>query len=542
MPKIETEAAAGNMPEIEIEAAAGNVPEVEAGADFAAAAGIEINADFKLAFELLEKTGRNVFITGRAGTGKSTFLQYFAANTKKKAVVLAPTGVAAVNVAGQTIHSFFALAPGCTVAEAKEEAQNRAKVELYRKLDIIIIDEISMVRADLLDCVDVFLKTVLHDARPFAGKQMLFIGDLYQLSPVLMQEERKAFAGQYSSEYFFGAKAMAGFDYTLIEFSKIYRQSDKKFIELLNRIRNKTATESDLAKINERAYAGEDDEGYIHLTTTNRMAEEINRKKLGRINEKPYSFRGLVEGRFEPASLPTELVLRLKKGAQIMFVANDSGRRWVNGTIGKIIKINSRLIIARTQNGRSVRVTPHAWEMFKYKFNPAKSAIEKEATGSFTQYPVKLAWAVTIHKSQGKTFSKVIVDIGSGTFTFGQLYVALSRCTALEGIKIKTPLRKSHIWLDWRIVKYLTQQQYSQSEKSFANKREMIEEAIGKKQRLEICYLKPDNEKSRRTITPIAIKQMEYLGHCFEGLEAYCHSRKGTRTFKIERILEIKAQ
>ena len=502
---------------------------------------IEINADFQRALVILEKTSQNVFITGRAGTGKSTFLGYFVANTKKKAVVLAPTGVAAVNVGGQTIHSFFRIAPGCTVEEAKEEAQNRKNVDVYKKLEAIIIDEISMVRADLLDCVDIFLKTALRDERPFGGKQMVFIGDLCQLPPVMKGDEKKAFAGQYLSEYFFGAKAMNRFEYVLIEFSKIYRQSDQKFIELLNRIRNKTATEQDMTKINERTYVDGEDEGYIHLVTTNKMAEEINQKKLSQIKEKQYDFRGIIEGEFEPSSLPTELVLKLKKGAQIMFVANDHFRRWVNGTIGKITKIHKGLIIAKTQSGKSVKVSMHTWEMYRYKFNSQKGAMEKETIGSFTQYPIKLAWAVTIHKSQGKTFDKVIIDIGKGTFTFGQLYVALSRCTTLEGLKIKTPLRKSHIWLDWKVVEYLTQFQYRQSEKSFGNKREIIENAIKKKQKLEICYLKPNDEKSHRTITPIAIKQTEYLGHEFEGLEAYCHTKKDKRNFKIERILEIKS-
>lgn len=501
---------------------------------------IEINADFRLALDILENTNKNVFITGRAGTGKSTFLQYFVSGTKKKVVVLAPTGVAAVNVGGQTIHSFFGIAPGCTIEEVREEANGRKNVKVFEKLNALVIDEISMVRADLLDCVDVFLKTALKNELPFGGKQMAFIGDLYQLPPVLKGDERKAFAGKYASEYFFGARAMDGFDYSLIEFSKIYRQSDKKFIEFLNRVRNKTATEQDLEKINRRVHVGEDDEGYIHLVTTNKMADEINLRKLATIKEKQHDFEGIVDGEFDESSLPTEFVLKLKKGAQVMFVANDSSRRWVNGTIGKITRISKGTITAKTLDGKSVKLSPHTWEIFKYGFNLSKAAIEKETIGSFTQYPLKLAWAVTIHKSQGKTFDKVIIDIGRGTFTPGQLYVALSRCTALEGLKIKTPLKRSHIWLDWGVVKYLTQFQYQQSEKTAGNKKEIIENAIREKRKLEICYLKPSDEKSRRIITPIEIRQMEYLGREFEGLEAYCHVRKENRNFKIGRILEIK--
>lgn len=501
---------------------------------------VEFNHDFKKAFDLIEG-GKNVFVTGRAGTGKSTFLTYFVAHTKKRPVVLAPTGVAAVNVQGQTIHSFFALAPGITVSKAKEEAFGRKNVELFQKVDVFVIDEVSMVRADLLDCIDVFLKTILGSSLPFGGKQVVFIGDLYQLPPVVKGEEKKAFGHQYASQYFFDALVMKNIDLVLVEFEKIYRQSDQDFIGLLNRIRNKTISDPDFKTLNERVgkNLGEDN-GFIHLVTTNKMAEEINVAKLAQIKSREHAFKGLVEGEFGFDSLPTELVLRLKVGVQVMFVANHSWKKWVNGTIGVVTKIAGKRVKVRLANGKEVNVSPHAWEIFRYKYNFASGEIEKETIGAFTQLPLRLAWAITIHKSQGKTFDKVIIDIGRGTFSHGQIYVALSRCTTLNGIKLKSPVKMQDIWLDWRIVNFLTRFQYAQAEKQDPNKRQLLHEAIRKKQRIQIVYLKPNDEKSVRTITPIEIRQMEYLGREFEGLQAYCHLSQDNRTFKINRILEIK--
>ncbi|MFH1224874.1 MAG: AAA family ATPase [Candidatus Diapherotrites archaeon] len=504
---------------------------------------IEINSDFKSALELID-AGRNVFVTGRAGTGKSTFLQHFIAGTKKKAVVLAPTGVAAVNVGGQTIHSFFALAPGVTAKEAGEEARGRKNIELFKKTEAFVIDEVSMVRADLMDCIDVFLRTALRSEKPFAGKQMVFIGDLYQLPPVVTGEEKKAFGthnnAHYKSQYFFDADVMQGLEFTLIEFGKVYRQSDRKFIELLNRIRNKTADEPDLKILNSRALrgAGEED-GCIHLVTTNRMADDINFRRLSKIRAQEYGFRGFVEGKFGMDALPAELLLRLKAGAQVMFLANDQMKRWVNGTIGTITAIEGEKIRARLAGGKEVEVTPHVWELFRYRYDHFAGAIEKESVGAFTQMPLRLAWAITIHKSQGKTFDNAVIDVGRGTFTHGQMYVALSRCRALEGLRIKTPIRMDDIMLDWRIVKFLTRFQYAQAEKNTPEKREILHRAIKNGSKLRIVYLRPNDEKSTRVITPLAIKQMEYLGHEFEGLEAYCHTKRGSGTFKVERILEI---
>ena len=502
---------------------------------------IEFNEYFKTAFELIE-AGKNVFVTGRAGTGKSTFLTYFVTHTKNRAVVMAPTGVAAVNVQGQTIHSFFALAPGVTVSEARKEALNRKKTDLFEKVDVFVIDEVSMVRADLMDCIDIFLQTALKSKLAFGGKQVVFIGDLYQLPPVVKGEQKKAFGHQYASQYFFDSLVMKNLELTLVEFEKIYRQSDQKFIGMLNRIRNKTIDDSDLKKLNERTENIEQDDGFIHLVTTNKMAEEINAKKLSKIKEKEHKFRGLIEGNFSFDSLPTELLLKLKVGAQVMFVANDSWKKWVNGTIGTITKISGKNVKVQLASGKEVNVKPHAWEIFKYKYNQTAREIEKETVGAFTQLPLRLAWAITIHKSQGKTFDKVIIDIGKGTFTHGQMYVALSRCTTLNGMKIKTPIRKNDIWLDWKIVNFLTKYQYAQSEKTFslADKKMLILQAIKNKQDLEIVYLKPNDKKSKRTITPIDLKQMEYAGRQFEGLEAYCHSKKDNRNFKIDRILEMK--
>lgn len=419
----------------------------------------ELSPEFKKAFELLEKTQTNVFITGKAGTGKSTFLKYFSAHSAKKPVVLAPTGVAAINVAGQTIHSFFRLRPGISIEEAKMEGMGRKNSGLYKKMRILVIDEISMVRADLLDCVDAFLKGVMGNEKPFGGKQMVFIGDLYQLPPIVQGHEMHTFGSEYKSPYFFDAKAMENLEYTLFEHSNIYRQKDLHFIELLNKIRNKTASPEDLEKINSRMHKDSDsDDGYLYLVTTNKIADEINLKKLAKLAGAQYNVRGAIEGEFNPDALPAERTLSLKKGAQVMFLTNDPQKRWVNGTLATITSVSKNEIRAKI-NAKEVPLTPHKWEIFRYKFDPLKNEIEKEEIGSFTQYPLRLAWAITIHKSQGKTFDKVIIDIGSGTFAHGQLYVALSRCVSLDGIKIKTKIERHHILIDDKIQNFAAKAQ-----------------------------------------------------------------------------------
>lgn len=424
---------------------------------------IELNNDFKKALRFMEDTNENVFLTGRAGTGKSTLLQYFREKTKKNAVVLAPTGVAAVNVKGQTIHSFFGFAPGATVNGIKR-AQGY-KRSIYKNIETVVIDEVSMVRADLLDCVDIFLRLNGPDKNlPFGGIQMIFVGDLYQLPPVVPSDEENIFKTYYKGPYFFNAKAFDNLSlfnnspFRLIELKKIYRQKDKRFVKILDAIRKGEATDEHLEVINKKvnqAFSGSFDDFYVHLTSTNYMADRINAEKLSQIQKEPFEFKGTIQGDFSKGYLPTSENLVLKEGAQIMMLNNDGKKRWINGDVGKITKIEDRSVFVELSDGRKEIVAPYVWQRVRYFYNEFEGHIDSEAAGSFTQYPLKLAWAVTIHKGQGKTFDKVIVDFGRGTFASGQSYVALSRCTSLNGLVLKTPLEQRHIFTDRRIKEFM---------------------------------------------------------------------------------------
>lgn len=506
---------------------------------------IELNEKFLYALNLMEKSWKNVFITGKAGTGKSTLLHYFKNTTKKEIAVLAPTGVAALNVGGQTIHSFFKFQPDVTLKSVKYIYDNK----VYQLIDAIIIDEISMVRADLLDCVDKFLRlNGKNQDEPFGGVQMIFIGDLYQLPPIIKYKEKEIFEKHYKSQYFFDSKVFENIDIEFIELEKIYRQKDKRFIELLNAVRNRTITEQDIEELNKRVDANfevPDDDFYINLTTTNELSNNINEKELSKLKEKLFEFKGEIKGKFDKNSLPTEFNLKIKIGSQVMLLNNDSGHRWVNGTIGKVIDIEEnkkeKLIILELFNGKRVKVSKYTWDIYKLYYNNEIKSLDSETIGSFTQYPIRLAWAVTIHKGQGKTFDNVIIDIGNGAFAYGQVYVALSRCISLDGIILKKPIKKHHILMDWKVVDFLTKYQYNLSDKKYPlkNKIEIIKNAIKNKSKLEIVYLKTNDTKTKRIIFPKKVGKMEYQGKEYLGVEAYCHLREDDRVFRIDRILEI---
>ena len=506
---------------------------------------IEINDKFKEALDLIENSSKNIFITGKAGTGKSTLLNYFKANTKKKIAILAPTGVAALNVGGQTIHSFFGFGPDITINAIKKNSSE----QLYKKIDAIIIDEISMVRADLLDCVDKFLRiNGKEKSKAFGGIQMIFIGDLYQLPPVVKGKEKEIFKEQYKSPYFFDAKVFENLNLQIIELEKIYRQKDQKFINLLNAVRNRSVTDKDITEINKRLnprFEPPANDFYINLTTTNEMAKIINEKELSKLPGTLFNFEGKIRGKFDEGSLPTDINLNLKIGSQIMFVNNDQNSRWVNGTVGKIVKIKKEekenIIIVELANNEKVKVAKNKWDIYKLYYNKELGGLESETIGSFSQYPLRLAWAVTIHKGQGKTFDKVIIDIGKGTFSHGQTYVALSRCTSFEGIVLKKPIEKKHIWMDWKIVNFLTKHQYKIADKKqlIKDKIEIIKNAIKNKSKLDITYLKANDTKSKRMIFPKKIGTMEYMGKEYLGIDAYCFLRKDDRVFRVDRILEL---
>ena len=428
---------------------------------------LEINSQFEQALKLMEEGPGHVFITGKAGTGKSTLLKHFRENSKNAVVVLAPTGVAAVNIKGQTIHSFFRFRPDITPEKARKIASRLgADQELYKSLDAVVIDEISMVRADLFDCIDQFLRIARNKKKtPFGGVRLVLIGDMYQLPPVVSQHEKDIFSQYYTSPYFFAAEVYSSLQMTIIELEKVYRQKDERFVHLLNQIRSNSIDEKGVAELNQHccntdALADEDTATpHVVLTTTNAAADQVNSQKLSSIKAKCQSYEGEVKGNFSEKDFPTELSLELKLGAQVMLLNNDSVGRWVNGTLGQVIKFGKEEVELKLENGKEVTVQANRWDIFRYELDGG--ALQASVVGSFTQLPLKLAWALTIHKAQGKTFEKVVVDLGRGTFAHGQAYVALSRCTSLAGMRLCKPLQKRHVLVDQRVTQFLDSFQQS---------------------------------------------------------------------------------
>jgi ATP-dependent exoDNAse (exonuclease V) alpha subunit len=414
-------------------------------------ADLDVNDEFKSAFNLMENTKECFFIAGKAGTGKSTLLKYFKANTGKKIIVLAPTGVAAINIGGQTIHSFFRLPPKIIQKDIIKRLRDRSLVE---NLDMVIIDEVSMVRADLMDGIDYALRLNRGKMKvPFGGVQMVFFGDLFQLSPVVENEAKELLEGLYATPYFFSAKVFNDCNLRSIELSTIYRQKDSSFMELLNRVRNKEYTEEDLETLNERVQknsAVSKEDSTVILTTTNSLANAINKERLARLPGREITYEAMTNGKFEESAYPTDTALKLKKGAQVIMIRNDPDKKWVNGTLAKVIALSADSIVVDI-NGRACDVPVVKWQKIEYNYNEDEDKIEDEVVGDFAQYPINLAWAITIHKSQGQTFDKVIIDLGNGAFTHGQLYVALSRCTRLGGITLKRPVTQRDIIFDQRI-------------------------------------------------------------------------------------------
>ena len=494
------------------------------------------NAEFQDALNLIQYTRQSIFLTGKAGTGKSTFLKYVCEITKKKHIVLAPTGIAAINAGGSTLHSFFKLPfypllpddPNFSLKGGKLHSflkYTSAHRKLIKEVELVIIDEISMVRADIIDFIDKILRVYSQNMRePFGGKQILLVGDVYQLEPVLKNDEREIINRFYPTPYFFSARVFNEIELVSIELTKVYRQTDKVFVNVLDHIRTNTAGAADLQLLNTRyntQIKENESDMYITLATRRDTVDFINEKKLAELPGDSTIFTGEIKGEFPENSLPTQMELEVKPGAQIIFIKNDYERRWVNGTIGTIAGIDEdETLYVITEDGKEVDVKKDSWRNIRYRYNDKEKKIEEEELGVFIQYPIRLAWAITIHKSQGLTFSRVVVDFTGGVFAGGQAYVALSRCTSLDGIQLKKQITRGDIFVRPEIVSFAQR----------FNNRPAIEKAL-KQAQADVQYVE-------------AVKQFDQGN--FEGfLEQFflaIHSRYDIEKPVIKRFIRKKLE
>jgi tetratricopeptide repeat protein len=428
------------------------------------------NPEMQDAIRIIQNTHQTLFLTGKAGTGKSTFLRYIAQTTKKKYIVLAPTGIAAINAGGSTLHSFFKLPfhpllpndTRYTQRKLKDTLKyNGEKRKILREVELIIIDEISMVRADIIDFIDKVLRVYSRNIyQPFGGKQLLLVGDMYQLEPVLKEDERQLLKPYYPSTFFFDALVFKEMKLVSIELQKVYRQTDPTFINILDSIRTTSVSIDQLSTLNQqvgKVIANDKNKLAITLSGKRDTVDHINEQELSHLPGKPITLYGHIEGDFPESNLPTPIELYLKVGAQVLFIKNDKEKRWVNGTLGTIVSFSKEeptIIVVRTEKGEEVNVEQEIWSNVIYSYNEKEQKIEEQEIGVYQQYPLKLAWAITIHKSQGLTFNNVNIDLTGGVFAGGQTYVALSRCTSLEGISLKYPIRKEDVFIRSEIVQF----------------------------------------------------------------------------------------
>lgn len=414
---------------------------------------ITLNSQQAKLLSEIEHSSNNIFITGKAGTGKSLLLQYFKQKTKKKVVVVAPTGVAALNVGGQTIHSLFRIPPEFVT---KEKLTLSSKTSLLlRNIDTVVIDEISMVRADLMDAIAFLLEEANDNGLPFGGVQLIMFGDLYQLPPVVSDKElHRYFAHNHGGHYFFNAHCWDDKLPEIYELTEIFRQTDKDFKNILNKIRTGDSDRDILKKLNERVAEEIPEDGVVTLVPTNSLAASINSRKLDQLDSKLFNYKATISGDLERSAFPTEENLELKVGSQVMLIKNDKDKRWVNGTIGKISFLSNHEIKVDI-DGIEYSVPQETWGKIRYHYNQEERKVEEDVVSSFTQFPVRLAWAMTVHKSQGKTYNSVIVNMGDGAFAHGQAYVALSRCTTLEGLYLKREILKTDIMVEPAVVTFM---------------------------------------------------------------------------------------
>ncbi len=428
------------------------------------------SVEFQNALKLITHTQQSVFLTGKAGTGKSTFLRYLTATTKKKFVVLAPTGIASVNAGGQTLHSFFKLPfkpilPNDPIMHSNSMLRDRMKyskqhIKLIKELQLIIIDEVSMLRADIVDFIDRILRVYSGKKHlPFGGKQLLLVGDVFQLEPVITGDVRDVLSYFYADgAFFFNARAFASLGLVPIELTKVYRQNDASFISMLDRIRVGSPVQDDIdclnAKVKPQASLFDEQEFSMTIATRRDIVDNINQSHLDRLKTPERHFHGIISGDFPESSLPTEKELVLKEGAQVVFVKNDPERRWVNGTIGRITDFGDEDIVVQLEDGKKHAVKVDTWDNVKYEYDEEKHRVTEKVIGSYMQYPIKLAWALTIHKSQGLTFDRVIIDVGQGAFSGGQTYVALSRCRSLKGISMRSTINPRDVFVNPKVVAF----------------------------------------------------------------------------------------